>query len=480
MFLWFVFLLSFKSVHAEVFINEVQVSPPEGRFIELFNSGTSSVNLTDWYIQRKTTTGTFGSLVTKTDFENKTIEPNSYFLISRSSLSNSNIVIGDMTLTESNTIQLKNSDGNVADKVGWGSVTDCGSICAPNPSENKSIGRSFGSWIAGSPTPGAQNYTNASLQLSGSVSNDLGLASNSLVLNTNETKTKVAETPKIKTKIITKILAFVNTPIEFKANTTGYSNESLFYGKYFWNFGDGDSKEMRLDNLEKIYHTFFYEGEYIVNLEYYQNYYSDFPDAFDKVIIKVIKANVSISNVGDDKDFFVEITNNTNYDVDISKWVLLSEMRSFTFPKNMILESKKKIVLSPKITNFSIADKNNLKLINLQGETVFDYQESVMPIKALAKNTASKISTLSSDQSNLTAKLLEGSFAIKSEDNQIAVSNSEVENIQNDLNTKNKFLYLIGLFVFLGISASGAYFVRNHNRKNILPKIGDDFEIIDE
>jgi len=69
-----VFLSGFEPASAEVVINEIQLAPAEARFIELHNTGQAAVNLTDWYIQRKTATGTeFGSSVSKTYFESKTI-----------------------------------------------------------------------------------------------------------------------------------------------------------------------------------------------------------------------------------------------------------------------------------------------------------------------------------------------------------------------------------------------------------------------
>ena len=58
-----------------------------------------------------------------------------------------------------------------------------------------------------------------------------------LVLSTqgaNESKTKVIEIPKIKTKIIAKTVGFVNIPIEF-ANTTGYG-EATYLWKLFLEF----------------------------------------------------------------------------------------------------------------------------------------------------------------------------------------------------------------------------------------------------
>src|SRR3989344_2102155 len=122
-----VFLSGFNLAKASVVISEIKISPIEDRFIKLYNDGSAAVDLTNWYIQRKTQTGTsFGSLVSKTYFENKQIGANGYFLISRSPSEESDIVQGGLTLTESNAIQIKNSAGIVVDKVCWGDIDECG------------------------------------------------------------------------------------------------------------------------------------------------------------------------------------------------------------------------------------------------------------------------------------------------------------------------------------------------------------------
>lgn len=468
----------FKLAHAGVFINEVQLNPTGERFIELFNQDNSEVDLTNWYIQRKTSTGSsFGSLVSKTNFENKKINANGYFVISRSAIEKSDVVLSNLTLTESNIIQIKNSNGEVVDTICWGDVNDCNGLKTSNPSEGQSIQKDKNNLlIVGTPTPGIQNYVSSNIisPSEDSSSNSSIPVVSSSTQGSPELKTKIVEIPKIKTKIIAKTLAFIGIPIEFSASTTGYSNELLNYGKYFWNFGDGDSKEIKASNTAKFTHTFFYEGEYTVALEYYQNYYSENPDAFDKIIIKVVSTDVSISKVGDEKDFFIEISNNTNYDADISKWILLSKERSFTFPKNTILQPKKKIILSSKITGFSILDKDTLKLANPQWETVFDYSSPIIiePVKILAKKPATISSAVKPPLGGFTAKL----------DEQVLVDNLEASVVKSDLNTENNIMYGIGLIAFLGISASGAYFVRNRNRikKDSFGIIGNDFEIIDE
>ena len=132
------------SGQVKILINEIQIAPTSDRFIELYNPNDSTINLTNYYIQRKTQTGSsFSSLVSKTYFENKIILSRGYFLISRSVLANTDIVLDNLTLTESNTIQIKNSDGEIIDKVGWGQANDCEGSCAIGPPINQSIQRKF-------------------------------------------------------------------------------------------------------------------------------------------------------------------------------------------------------------------------------------------------------------------------------------------------------------------------------------------------
>jgi hypothetical protein len=267
----------------------------------------------------------------------------------------------------------------------------------------------------------------------------------------------------------------VGVPVQFDSNATGYSNEALFSGRYFWNFGDGDSEAIKANDMTKFIHTFYYEGEYNVALEYYTNLYSQNPDASDKITIDVVPADISISNVGDNEDFFVEISNNTVYDADISGWILLGNGRTFIFPQNTILQSKKKITLSPKITGFSALDKDALKLIDPEGQIIFDYsnpikttedsEKSAAPIKvSMAKSVSNNIAEQNSDEDEIPPTILEAGV-VKS---------------GADTDTKNNAIYLIGLFIFLGISASAVYFIRSRNRKIVSKIAGDDFEIIDE
>ncbi len=128
----------------KILISEIKISPLEERFIELYNPNENEVDLTSWYIQRKTPTGTsWTSLVSSTNFEGKKIMPKSYFLISRVSIENFDIILEDLTLTEDNVILLKDSSREVADKVGWGQAQDFETAPAQNPPSDESLGRKW-------------------------------------------------------------------------------------------------------------------------------------------------------------------------------------------------------------------------------------------------------------------------------------------------------------------------------------------------
>jgi len=127
----------------EILISEIRLFPASQRFIELYNPNDSDVNLTGWYIRRKMEAAlTFRSLVSKTHFENRVISAKSFLIIARENISQADIILPELTLTNSNAIQLKNASGTIMDKVGWGNALSFqGTNPAPNPSQQQSIQR---------------------------------------------------------------------------------------------------------------------------------------------------------------------------------------------------------------------------------------------------------------------------------------------------------------------------------------------------
>lgn len=352
------------------------------------------------------------------------------------------------------------------------------------------------SWVAASPTPGAQNVASAVSTTSSTTYNSAtadtvgggGLpadySNNNSASDSSTTTNTPTQTQEIKTQIIAKTLDFVGLPVAFQANSLGVSGEKMYFGKYFWNFGDGDSKEMNLTDPEPFNHTYYYPGNYIVSLDYFQNAYGGdlAPDTSSQINIKIIPADISISSVGDEKDFFVEIANNTDYNADISGWMLQSAQKSFVFPRNTIIVSKQTMTISPKITGFSVADENTLKLIDSAGNTIFDYNASSAPVVAVA-NTVDKPTLVRQPKESSSAYVNDEIPAVNNL-SATALSSNIPENTSTPTSSLKKILTFIFAFVFIGAAASAVYFIR---RKNFVINgadestiTGKDFEILDD
>lgn len=476
----FIFFYLFYIASAGIVINEVQLSPTEDRFIELFNSGDSTVDLTGWYIQRKTQTGSsFTSLVSNTNFENKKINAKGYFLISRSLMQGADIVISDMTLTDSNVIQIKNKEKEVVDKVCWGSVDDCGALKTSNPTEGQSIQRQNNTLIIGAPTGGKENTSSVVNTNNEQADTNIGSSSSAPSKSTKISQQSIIVEALLKNNVV---FAGLGTKFQGKVSRDG---EALFYGRYFWNFGDGSSEETKVNTGGKVSHTYFYPGEYALSLEYYVNDYGD-PEASDSMIVKVIGADILISAVGSEQDFFIELSNNTDKDVDIGKWMLVSGDKRFVFPKNTIISAKKKIIFSPFVTGFVFSDKNNLKLVNPDWKTVFDYALSVMlaPPAVVVNNSKPKVTvaranvTNSAIAENVTTEFLNQVDA--SNTAEVSSTNLGAQAISSevaDSYNKGNIYYLI-LLVLLLAGGGAIYFIQRSNRQNL--ETTEDFEILDE
>ncbi len=444
-----VFFSCFNIASASVSINEVQLNPTEERFIELYNSGSSSVDLTDWYIQRKTATGsTFGSLISKTYFNGKSIDAGGYFVISKSDIANSDIVYSGLTLTESNTIQLKNSNQELMDKFGWGSVNDCGSICAPNPTDGKSIQKvSGGDWIISSHTPGTSNSG-----VSNNFSSDTSSESSNVAYTEDNIQTNDSVPLKITTKIISTKIVVAGIPFSVSSLTTTNKGETYAVGRFVWNFGDGSKNE--INNTCPFEHIYEYPGDYVLSLSYFSTIFSQTADAIDKINIKVIPADIYISSVGSYFDPYVELENKSKYDITLSNWIITAGMHYFIIPEGTTLLQGKKIKLSPKITGFMGEDIKYVIITNPNKETIATYPEQKkMSVKSISVNN--KITNNNSNQSN--------DFKDDSSSNNLEVINlndlsASAGNTKSDVS--NSAYPFIGLLVILGLGVTSFLFMK--------------------
>lgn len=248
--------------NAQVVINEVQLLPTGERFIELYNQGGESVDLAGWFIQRKTATGsTFSSLVSQTLFEGKSIDANGYFLITRNSGSAWDILLDNLTLTESNTLLLKNGSGSAGevDKVGWGSASDCQSPCPGNPAEGQSLQRTSTGWAVANPTPRQANaQTDSGISNESDTSTITSNSSNTSSTSSGSVSTHYSSTPLSSRALETSLkisagrerLGSVGSPLEFKVEGVSGAARDVR-----WNFGDGSE-----GYGETVVHTYEFPG----------------------------------------------------------------------------------------------------------------------------------------------------------------------------------------------------------------------------
>ncbi len=162
-----VFLISINSVFAGMQINEIMANPSCSEsyceYIELYNNGTSTVNMTNWKINDSNAEDSFESF----NGEDVLIPGNSFVLIVDSdSRVYSNFNVGNVTwvyvtdtaiggngLSNSGEdINLKDENGNVIDYFSYSSSVDSKSYSIIN-----------GVWVETEPSPGKDNIENTSI-----------------------------------------------------------------------------------------------------------------------------------------------------------------------------------------------------------------------------------------------------------------------------------------------------------------------------
>lgn len=325
-----IFIIFFaQTASAQVLVNEIQISPINERFIELYNSGDTDVDLTDWYIQRKTATGSsFGSLVTKTQLNGKIIKARGYFLISRSALEKSDVVLGSLVLTESNAIRVRDSKEKDVDQIEWGSIA-----------EGKSYQRTpSGIWEVAIPTPGS---TNASAQGTNTNLSTTSSTVTSAVSNVSSFPIEPQIFANIKSNTNTTL---VGAQITFTAKVFGLKKEPIENARSLWAFGDGAYREG-----ESVMHTYFYPGEYTVVLDASSGYFS----ASDRIRVTVTVPNILLATGGDDVRSFVSVENRSADEIDLSNWQIFANNKTFIFPKNTFLPARKNVLFASEITGLS-------------------------------------------------------------------------------------------------------------------------------
>ncbi|MFA5878063.1 MAG: lamin tail domain-containing protein [Candidatus Staskawiczbacteria bacterium] len=134
-------------IYPKLLISEVQIAgtgDDKDEFLEIYNPNSEEVDLTGWYIQRRTETGEgYSTYISHNALAGEKISAKGYLLIGRlnSVFEGLADVKTGSPLTEGNALVLKNPNGDVVDKVGWGQAQDFETTPTVNPAKGASIGR---------------------------------------------------------------------------------------------------------------------------------------------------------------------------------------------------------------------------------------------------------------------------------------------------------------------------------------------------
>ena len=142
------------TVYPKILVSEVRVSgltDEKEEFVELYNPNNEAVDLTGWYLQKKTSGGSGWSTYASSNlFSGKSISASGYFLIARAGYySTSADIFTAISVTDDNSFALKNPNGDISDKLGFGAAQDPELLPAINPGAGQSAGRK---WLAADAT----------------------------------------------------------------------------------------------------------------------------------------------------------------------------------------------------------------------------------------------------------------------------------------------------------------------------------------
>src|SRR3989338_7763670 len=273
-----IFLFSFFNLaHANLIINEIMYAPVSGsdyEWVEIFNSGSDPVDLNNYrFFHGANETESNSGPLTLRNGSTTVLQPSEYAIIAKSPS-----VVIDYTwlnfsgiIFSASTVSLPDSGDNTyiaisdPDKLILNYVKYDTSL-GGNKDSGNSLSKIGGVWVGATPTPGIINKEGEE-DVPGTppvpdntVDGGEG-DNNSQNTTATEEKNKKSEELKIKIKIEAKSLVFAGTSALFNVNAFGYNKEKLVYGRFFLNFGDGDSKEMQASSAEQFFHAYRYPGD---------------------------------------------------------------------------------------------------------------------------------------------------------------------------------------------------------------------------
>lgn len=373
-------LLPRAFIYANVVFTEVMYDPAgtdsKHEWVEVYNDGTESVDLTKYFLQ---TDGTYSSYHSISSISTSMLPPDRYAVVAQDvpTFQTDNPGYGGIVY-DSSWSDLSDTVGktlviNDPNKVSLNQYTYNISIGANNDG-NSLQKTSSESWVSALPTPGIATIDTSSDSSSTTQKTDTNNGSSSSTNSSISSSTFIfpVNNPQAQLLIPKNIIAGI--PIKIVPSISGANNIPFSNKSFHISFGDG-FEHYDYSTLP-VFHTYLYPGTYVVYFEYIQK--PNNPDEGDvlsvRKTIEVMPSTVLINKINIDSS--VEISNPSSRDIDISHWILRSLVSPdiyFTIPKNTIMLPGKKIILSHDITGISYDNLKSLELSLPSGSPVAVY-----------------------------------------------------------------------------------------------------------
>jgi len=347
-----------------------------GEWLELFNDGTSSVDLSGWKLYEEG-----GGVLVFTLI--KSIPAGGYLVIERTTPSvpdplpaisdEAGSFAGSGLSNSGEFLVLKDANGATMDSLDYG-----GGWPAGDSDSKETMQKTGGSWITAPSTPKAENPAPSGGG------------------TTTTTESASDEKPAVIIKKMTATIgipdsSYIGMPILFDADVRGTEDQIITRGYFLWNMGDGTTTSQV--NKEPFLHTYSEPGDYRIVFQYFKNPYLTEPSIVEKSILSVSSFPLTVHPAISGTAGSIEIENTSSSEVELSGMFLKAGAKIFSFPKEMFILPNKKITISGLTTGFSGTDTNFLSLMFANGSTAYVYTAPapILEKKQIVKKTTTTV-----------------------------------------------------------------------------------------
>jgi hypothetical protein len=379
-------LLLFGVVHIQALtINEVMSNPvgdDNGReWIEIYNEGSTDVDLGAMTVSIKG-----GTAVVTTSLQGGTNLPAGGYAIIASLVSGQTKFLQDYPqfsgILFRSSISLVNT-GVTSIDIKLNGITTASLPSYTAAKEGITLSYVGGSYVAGNPTPGAEN------QVTDSGSNSNGTTTTT----TTETQVTVAQLTPPSSDIVVYLpsekVVVAGAPAEFSVFSQTRSGKAIQDLNYTWSFGDGGQ-----GTGSTTAHRYEYSGRYVAQVEALNAN----TIGSGRMVVRVVSPDLVIAKVGTSKyGAYVDIRNPNAYDLDLSQWRLVLDGAPFVFPRNTWLLAGQTTRFSGSAMGFAsttISDASIVKILFPSLEEVVRYEAGPTTTIAITASSAPTISTL--------------------------------------------------------------------------------------